>query len=72
MHFFTYANEKICRVCETTEHLISLALDSNKNVLKKLRACADVSVRFQRFSSIFFRGYRFANICVYFIFYLSL
>lgn len=35
---------RMCRTCESTSDLISLNDAESKSIVKKLRACADVSV----------------------------
>lgn len=44
MNVLDYAMAQMCRVCESSDELISLLDTRNKSIVKKLQACADISV----------------------------
>lgn len=39
-----YGTARMCRTCESGQSLVSLSDAENKSIVKKLRACADISV----------------------------
>lgn len=39
-----YSKALMCRICEKGEEIILLNERTNKSIVKKLRACADVNV----------------------------
>lgn len=44
MSVVDFSSAKMCRVCEIKTDQMNLLLNENKAIVKKLRACADISV----------------------------